>query len=276
MIQRFTPSNPCPICGGYQSERLRGTGRRCWGFIGKDGAIAFCTRTDLAGGLLVSNGCGAYRHDLTGPCGCGGQHGASPAPLSLKGHRSGDYRDDGPLGTPVAVYVYEDENGKPVHRTVRYADPKGFRQQRYEMGEWLWGLKGMKRVLYRLPALLEATTQPVFLTEGEKDADTLHGLGYVATTNSDGALTWRKHYNTWLRRRDVIIVEDSDSAGATRTDMLVTALCGVASRLRVACFPDQRRGYDISDYVADHGGIDGLTSAMYDTGAARLITKRSA
>ena len=91
----------------------------------------------------------------------------------------------------VARYVYEDAQGRPRHRTVRW-EPKGFSQERYEDGRWIGGkgaLKGVERVLYREAEL--AGADEVIVIEGEKDADRLRALGFVATTNPQGAGKWR-------------------------------------------------------------------------------------
>jgi hypothetical protein len=56
----------------------------------------------------------------------------------------------------VATYQYTDVMGTVVYETVRY-DPKDFRQRRPDgAAGWIWDLKGVTRVLYRLPDLLEA------------------------------------------------------------------------------------------------------------------------
>ena len=58
---------------------------------------------------------------------------------------------------PEVFYVYEDENGNPLHRTVRKArrrgEKKGFYQQNWDGHQWVKGL-GARRVLYRLPQVL--------------------------------------------------------------------------------------------------------------------------
>lgn len=41
--QRFTRSNPCPICGGFDTMP-RGRDKRCAGFVSQDGKWAFCQR----------------------------------------------------------------------------------------------------------------------------------------------------------------------------------------------------------------------------------------
>ena len=52
-------------------------------------------------------------------------------------------------------------------------------------------MKGVRRVLYRLPELLARPDEPVYVVEGEKDADRLASMGLLATTNSGGAGKWQ-------------------------------------------------------------------------------------
>jgi hypothetical protein len=72
----------------------------------------------------------------------------------------------------AATYDYCDEQGTVVFQTVRF-EPKTFRQRRPDgHGGWSWSLDGVRLVLYRLPELLAAGRgEPVYITEGEKDAD---------------------------------------------------------------------------------------------------------
>lgn len=77
----------------------------------------------------------------------------------------------------VATYAYVDETGAELFQVRRYEEPgheKTFRQGTCTpWGEFKFGIKGIPRVLYRLPEVAKADT--VFLTEGEKDADKLAG-----------------------------------------------------------------------------------------------------
>lgn len=76
--QRWTRQHPCPICGGHQAIS-RGHGERCWGYVSDDGAIAFCTRSELSGELQpLLNAGGAYAHRMEGDCRCGRVHGSAP------------------------------------------------------------------------------------------------------------------------------------------------------------------------------------------------------
>src|SRR5262249_44233575 len=112
------------------------------------------------------------------------------AALGLLDLGRADYR--GKSRHVAALYDYVDEEGRLLYQTVRY-EPKSFSQRRPNgEGGFIHDLAGVRRVLYRLPDLLRsATEQPIFICEGEKDADALALLGLVATTNSGGAGKWR-------------------------------------------------------------------------------------
>jgi DNA primase len=76
-------------------------------------------------------------------------------------------------GAKIAkTYDYIDENGILRYQAVRL-EPKDFRQRRPDgSGGWIWNLKGVERVLYNLQRVLKSA-HPVWIVEGEKDANTL-------------------------------------------------------------------------------------------------------
>src|SRR4051794_8443513 len=84
---------------------------------------------------------------------------------------NGDAREARPKagkGRIVATYDYTDEHGEVLFQAVRY-QPKDFKQHRPDgKGGWIWDLKGVRRVLYRLREVL--TADEVVIVEGEKDA----------------------------------------------------------------------------------------------------------
>jgi hypothetical protein len=83
-------------------------------------------------------------------------------------------------------------------------------------GEWVYALGDAPRVLYRLPDVLEAVAmqRTVYVVEGEKDADTLAGHGYCATTSAMGAGKWTDDYAAPLAGADVVILPETMSRGA--------------------------------------------------------------
>jgi DNA primase len=106
----------------------------------------------------------------------------------------------------VATYQYVDEDGELLFEAVRF-HPKDFRQRRPDgNGGWAWKLGDTRRVLYRLPAVIEAAKlgKTIFLVEGEKDVHALERCGCVATCNPMGAGKWRKEYGKPLRGARVV------------------------------------------------------------------------
>jgi hypothetical protein len=136
-------------------------------------------------------------------------------------------RTNGEKSKIVATYDYVDENGDLLFQAVRF-DPKKFRQRRPDgRGGWNWSLGDTRRVLFRLPELLDgiAAGEQVWIAEGEKDVTALVGAGVVATCNPMGAGTWRPEYTAALiDAKDVMIVADKDKAGYDHALAVAAAL----------------------------------------------------
>jgi 5S rRNA maturation endonuclease (ribonuclease M5) len=149
----------------------------------------------------------------------------------------------------VATYDYVDEAGKLLLQVVRFA-PKDFRQRKPDgVGGWEWKLGNTRRVLYRLPRIVEAVGrgEDVMIVEGEKDADRLHALGIAATCNPMGAGKWRDEYAKPLRGAQVTIVADRDDAGRDHARQVARSLQGVADEIDIV---EPAVGKDISDHLA--------------------------
>lgn len=165
-------------------------------------------------------------------------------------------------GRIVATYPYHDEEGQLVYEVVRF-DPKDFRQRRPDptaRGGWTWSLKGVRRVLYRLPAVLEAARAGgrVFVVEGEKDVAALERLGVVATCNSGGAGgKWTRDYSETLRGAgQVVVIPDKDDTGRKHASKVAAAVAQVVSDVRVLELPGA--GKDAADWCAAGGTIEQL------------------
>jgi hypothetical protein len=155
----------------------------------------------------------------------------------------------------VATYDYCDEGGELLFQVVRF-EPKTFRQRKPDdTGGWTWKLGDVRRVVYKLPELIEgiAAGHPVFIPEGEKDVLTLNRLGVVATTNPGGAGNWRSEFSEVLRGADVILIPDNDDAGWEHVNQIGAQLNGIAARVRVLVLPDLPPKGDIADWVSSGG-----------------------
>lgn len=78
---------------------------------------------------------------------------------------------------------------------------------------------------YRLPEVLEAIAlgHPIWIVEGEKDADNLWKLGIPATCNAGGVGKWSKELNEFFRSADTIVVQDNDPQAKIPIHLTATA-----------------------------------------------------
>lgn len=242
--QRFTKARRCPVCGGCEQDS-RGQGKRCTGYLSTDGKYVHCSREEKAGGL-PQEAEGTYAHRL-GECNCGTTHGTPPPTEERSGTRiRHEY-------VPIeAVYPYVDERGDLLFEVVR-KEGKRFMQRRPDgAGGYVWKLENVRRVLYRLPALMGADPEaPVFVAEGEKDVDNLRRAGLVATTNPHGAGKWKviaEHAQGVLRGRDVVILPDADEKGEEHARDVAKWLQGHARSVLV--MPAFSGSKDVSDWLA--------------------------
>jgi hypothetical protein len=246
---RFKQHTPCPICGGGE-DMPRGRGLRCTGWQNEGDDIVHCSREEHAG-QLQREANSTYPHRLTSGCRCGTAHGGQtrvPATNSA---------GPTPLRRLVATYDYPDPNPAQHYQVLRYADPKGFSQQRAnpeKPGAWIANMEGVQTRLYRRPELLAADPNVIVLdVEGERDVDNLRLLDYVAVCNPGGAGKWRDSYSEDLRGRDVVIFPDNDDPGRQHAEQVARSLYGKARSIRVVALPDLPEKGDASDWLAAGG-----------------------
>jgi putative DNA primase/helicase len=161
-------------------------------------------------------------------------------------------------------YRYEDEKGKLLYEVVRY-NPKGFSQRRPDgNGGYINNIQGVRRVLYKLPQLIETPLDvPVYICEGEKDADRLWSLGLPATTCPGGAGKWLPEFNEFFRGRPVGVPPDNDEAGRRHATQVAEALCNTAACIKILELPGLPPKGDVSDWL-DAGHKFGELSILFD------------
>ena len=158
----------------------------------------------------------------------------------------------------AAEYVYRDCDGQPSRKVVR-TDGKDFPQYRWNGSAWQAGVKGVPLYPYQLPDMLKAAHSVVYVCEGEKDADRLAGLGFVATTDPMGAGKWHPDLNQWFEGKDCYVLEDNDQAGRDHVQGVARYLHGIADSVRIVRLPGLPEKGDISDWLdADPARSDGL------------------
>lgn len=157
----------------------------------------------------------------------------------------------------VRVYTYTTTAGKPVQQVIREEcrshgpAHKRFLQRYRDGRRWVWRKpEGFTPVLYRAPALAAADPdQWVWLTEGEKDADTAASLGRLSTTNAQGAQSFPPALTAELAGRNIAIAIDRDPAGYRRGLTLHDLLRGHARRCVLLLPATTAAKADLTDHV---------------------------
>jgi hypothetical protein len=186
-----------------------------------------------------------------------------PAALRFLAERAG-MTPDPPAGTNghglgriVAEYSYRDEAGVARYQSVRF-DPKDFRQRRPDgKGGWIWNLKDVRRVLYRLPEL--QGREAVVLVEGEKDVHAIEAVGLPATCNVGGAGKWREDDTAQLvaaGAKRVRIIPDNDRVGRDHAEAIARSCHAAGLDVRIVPLPDVPDKGDVSDFLGTHSSDD--------------------
>ena len=98
--------------------------------------------------------------------------------------------------------------------------------------------RGRRSIPYRLPQLLDFDrSEPIWIPEGEKCVDILHGLGLQATCASEGAGKWTADLNHHFADRIAWIVPDADEPGRKHAIQVASNLHGIAKEVRIVELP---------------------------------------
>ena len=175
---------------------------------------------------------------------------------------------DWPSFKIIKCYSYRDKKNVLRHQTIRAKDknnPKIFMQRQPKPGiknpddknknHWLWNLKGMTVLPYRLPELLKGP-DPVILPEGEKDCDALAKWNITTSTNPMGAGKWpkfEKDLNPWFKNRELFIIPDNDKVGEKHLEQVANSLQGIAKSIKVLRLPGAN---DFSDWLEIEGNSE--------------------
>lgn len=187
--------------------------------------------------------------------------------LERQGHLA--TRQPKPKPKMIAAYDYLDESGNLLLQAVRM-EPKSFRQRRPDgRGGWVWSVKGIRQVPYRLQGVLSNPEADIYLVEGEKDADRLAELGLVATCNAGGAGKWTDEHSAYLTGRQVVILPDNDEPGIDHARKAKASLESAGAKVAVIMLPDLPEKGDVSDWL-DSGGTPEQLEALVAAGGSEL------
>jgi len=237
---------PCPKCGG--KDRF---------FIRSDGSF-YCRGCNASGGDKIDFHKWIENTDIKGLA-------SSHLIISSPGRQKKD-RAEAITANIVASYPYRDETGNVLSCCVRFEEPgrdKSFRQWQLKGQDWISNVKGVRRILYNLPEVIEADN--IIITEGEKDCDNLKALGYVATTNPNGSGNWKPEFTPFMKGKHIAIFADNDEPGQKHLQSLISHLTGVAASIRVVSLPGLKHKGDVSDWIEAGGTREQLAKFIKDS-----------
>jgi putative DNA primase/helicase len=173
------------------------------------------------------------------------------------------------------IYSYQDAAGVVVYEVGRWNLSGGGKQFRQRVPDGRGGyntkahcLDGVARVPYRLPELAAHISTkpdvPVYVVEGEKDANNLGASGATVTTNAQGAAwAWPVAWATLFQGLSVVyVLADNDEPGHKAAIQRAKLIRTVVPDVRVVrALPGVGEKGDVSDWLAqnDHD-LDALAA----------------
>lgn len=163
----------------------------------------------------------------------------------------------------VAEYIYRDKNGDPYHKVERWefeGGGKTFTQSYWEETDHIWiGKAGPNPPIpYNLPAIIANPHEPIWLVEGEKNADDLIERGLIATTARGGATAFpvSDDFAVWFDGATVYALPDNDEPGEKWLERVLRAIPH-ATVVKIPGLPNKG---DVSDWLEAGGTVEQLKS----------------
>lgn len=181
------------------------------------------------------------------------------------------------------VYRYTNSEGKLLFEVARLRTPDGgktFRQHRPVKpdgsGRCTFPIRLdvpaelRDKTIYRQPEVDAAVAAglTVYIVEGEKDADTMAGLGLCATTNAGGAGKWREGHTAHLKdATEVVLLPDNDKPGEEHVRRMYREIAAAARSVYIVHLKD---GYKD---LKDKGDFTDLCEAVGPGKAVEILRK---
>jgi len=152
-------------------------------------------------------------------------------------------------------HVYKDAEGKPIFKKLKYKPNSAGRTWallHHENDAWLPGKGGLELVPYNLDRF--KGRERVIVAEGEKDSDTINGLGLdlFATSAPTGCASWPDAITKYFAGfKELTFLYDigNDEHVLKHATELHAAFPGLA--IKIATVPGTQREFDITDYLGD-------------------------
>ncbi|MBQ9199584.1 MAG: AAA family ATPase [Lachnospiraceae bacterium] len=190
---------------------------------------------------------------------------------SISSEPSQSYRPTGKVGSRTHVYYNADGSifGKKVITTLTNGkkSPCWYLYD-HEKKTYITGLHEQKAPLYNANVLHNMDEGTVFITEGEKDADTLSRLDDIPATtipNGAGFSQWIDLYNDGLQGKDIIILTDNDDVGRKYGIKVAQNTLNIAKSVKII------PATAIWDKCPEKGDISDIVQSLGEDKATQLL-----
>jgi hypothetical protein len=160
----------------------------------------------------------------------------------------------------VAEYIYQDAEGRPIGKVVRWS-PKAFHQERPD-GQGGWTPGGFAHTLYRLPEV--SKVKGLLVAEGEKDVNASWEKLRIPATTSGNAGSWKPEFAEFLRDRSVCVIAHKDDPGRRHARAVAESLVGIAARVWLVELPGEGVN-DLFDWIEAGGTQEKLFDLIKGT-----------
>lgn len=144
-------------------------------------------------------------------------------------------------------YIYKDENKNPIYIKVKCRNSKNKKktfitkgliedEKNYKFADKEYFSK-IPKVIYNYPKVKQAIEkgQNIYFVEGEKDAETLKGIGLTATTIY--SKHWHDIYSKQLQGAEVVFIGDTGEAGEGFKKLVIDNLINISKSFKVVTLP---------------------------------------
>jgi len=183
----------------------------------------------------------------------------------------------------LRTHEYLDEKGNYLFEKVKTEKPNKqgnnqFLRTRQTNGDYIWNASHIKiKPLYNLPNVIRGVrdAQTIYVTEGEKDADTLNKFGLVATTSCTSS-SWTPEYSSILKGAHVIVLPDNDAPGMGFAKKRINSIKKEASLCKMVLLPEtynDKKVKDVTDFFEAGATITDFNKLISDTEEITSKTK---
>jgi hypothetical protein len=155
-------------------------------------------------------------------------------------------------GEPVRIKVMQKSGGVNWYRVRNSGGALGWQARKPE------GFVDVPYVGGADPFDREVLADEIYWPEGEKDVDTLHRIGLLATTFGGTGDGLPEGCAAYFAGRNVVILADNDEGGRQHAERKAALIASTAASVRILHFPELAEKGDVSDWIAGGHSADEL------------------